>query len=307
MRQALSHTALSFAGLFLIGMMWGTTIPLTKVAVSAGYRPLGIIFWQFVCAILILGAVLLLRGERPPVTRKHLVYYCAIALIGTIVPNSFSILATSHLPAGIMSVLIATVPMFSLGVALAMGNERMRLTRVGGIVLGASALMLMALPEASLPDPAKWPFLIVGLVAPLCYGLEGNVVARYAPRRVSSIAVLWSASVIGALIAGPLAWSSGQWIGIFRPWTAADWAVLGSSTAHAFAYSGYLWLVGLAGVVFTSQVSYVVTATAVAVSILFLGESYSAWVWLAMGLILAGLALVQPVGRLPDTDAGDAV
>ena len=54
--------------------------------------------------------------------------------------------------------------------------------------------------------------------------------------------------------------------------------------------------------VFTAQISYVVTLTGITNSMLFLGESYSSWVWLAVSLMLVGLALVQPVGRLPEAE-----
>ena len=60
------------------------------------------------------------------------------------------------------------------------------------------------------------------------------------------------------------------------------------------AYTGYIWLVGRAGAVFASQVAYVVTLGGVLLSALFLGERYSAWVWSALALMIAGLALVQP-------------
>ncbi len=51
---------------------------------------------------------------------------------------------------------------------------------------------------------------------------------------------------------------------------------------------------GLAGPVFSSQVSYVVTLAGVFLSALILSESYSSWVWMALVLMLAGLTLVQP-------------
>ncbi|MCP4818147.1 MAG: EamA/RhaT family transporter, partial [Shimia sp.] len=35
-----------FGILLAIGAGWGLTQPLTKIAVSEGYEPLGLIFWQ---------------------------------------------------------------------------------------------------------------------------------------------------------------------------------------------------------------------------------------------------------------------
>ena len=59
-------------------------------------------------------------------------------------------------------------------------------------------------------------------------------------------------------------------------------------------------LIAFAGVVFSSQIAYVVTGSAIVASMVFLGEAYSGWVWAAMGLMAFGLLLVQPAGKLPD-------
>ena len=63
---------------------------------------------------------------------------------------------------------------------------------------------------------------------------------------------------------------------------------------HALVYAGYVWLVGRAGAVFAAQVAYLVTGFGVLWAMLLLGERYSRWVWAALALMLAGLALVQP-------------
>lgn len=295
-----STTLISFIGLLLFGLAWGTSQPLTKIAVSTGYQPLGLIFWQLFFSVTLISLILLIKKISVPFSRKHLNYYLGVAFIGTLIPNSFSYLAIAKLPAGIVAVAIATVPIFSLLIALLIGNERFRIRRSLGIVLGVSAMMLIALPEASLPIAGQGFWVLVALIAPFCYGMEGNFVASKSPKRLNSMAALWGASVIGLFIAGPAAFFSGQWVDLSGSWGAAEFAILGSACAHAIAYSGYMWLVGFAGVVFSAQISYIVTIAAIAIAILFLNESYSSWVWLAIGLILFGLTLVQPVGKLPD-------
>lgn len=301
MRNA-SPFALSFLGLLVFGLTWGTTMPLTKIAVSTGHQPMGLIFWQMLFGVFLLGAIVLWRRIRVPLDRPHIVYYLGIAFIGTLIPNSFSFLAAAQLPAGIMALAIATVPMFSLMIALAIGNERFRVSRLLGIALGVTAMMLIALPEASLPMPGQTVWVFVALIAPLCYGFEGNYVAKYVPRGLNPIAALWGASFLGIFISLPWAVFSGQYVDLFKPWAAPEWAMLGSSVAHAVAYAGYMWLVGFAGVVFTAQIAYVVTVAAIAISIVFLGESYSAWVWISVAMMMGALMLVQPAGRLPEVD-----
>jgi len=147
--------------------------------------------------------------------------------------------------------------------------------------------------------------VFVALIAPLCYGFEGNYVAKFVPDGLNPIAALWGASFLGIFISLPWAFLNGHYVDLFIPWGAPEWALLGSSVAHAVAYAGYMWLVGFAGVVFTAQIAYVVTIGAIAISMVFLGESYSAWVWLAIAMMMVGLTLVQPVGRLPVAEAAD--
>ena len=71
-------------------------------------------------------------------------------------------------------------------------------------------------------------------------------------------------------------------------------AIVVLSMLHAVAYTGYVWLVGKAGPVFSSQVAYVVTLSAMALSAIFLGENFSPYAMVSLALMLTGLMLVQP-------------
>ena len=292
--------ALPFAILFLCGGIWGLTIPLMKVAVSTGHQPMGLIFWQVAILGVVLGCVVLWRRERVPLQPRHIAYYALIGGIGTLIPSSISFAVAADLPAGILGLLLATVPMFSLLIALLIRTERFQARRMAGIVLGVTALILLAIPELSLPGAGMAPLLLLGLAAPLCYGMEGNIVERIAPADVTPIAVIFASSVMATPVAGIIAWHSGIWVDLLRPWGAAEWALLGSSLGHAFAYTGYVALVGLAGAVFSSQIAYIVTLTAILASLVFLGESYPVTAWVAIAMMIGGLLLVQPAGMLPE-------
>ncbi len=296
-----STTLTAFAGLIFFGICWGATQPFAKVAVSTGHQPMGLIFWQMLIAVIALGIILLVKGIKVPLDRRHFIYYLAIAVIGTLIPQSFSYLAAAQLPAGIMAVAITTVPMFSLFIALAVGNEKFQISRSLGILLGVSAMLLIALPEASLPMPGQTFWVFIALIAPICYGFEGNFVASKVPDDLNPIAALWGASVVGVIISLPWALVTDQYVNLFKVWEAAEWALLGSSIGHVIAYTGYMWLIGFAGVVFTAQVAYVVMISAILISMAWLGESYSSWVWMAIALMLIGLTMVQPIGKLPET------
>ena len=111
---------------------------------------------------------------------------------------------------------------------------------------------------------------------------------------VAAVAVLFGASVLGLAIVAPVAGLLGLWIDPLQPFGTAEWGIVASSTCHAIAYTGYVWLVRRAGVAFTSQVGYLVTIAGVLLSGALLAEAYSPWVWAALAVMLAGIVLVQP-------------
>ena len=280
--------------LVLCGAAWGMSQPLAKIAVTEGYRHFGIIFWQFAIGAALLGAINLARRRPLPCQGRHLAFYTIIALIGTLLPNSASYTAAIHLPSGIMSIVLSLIPMLAFPIALALGLDRFSALRLVGLVLGLVAMILIAAPESSLPDRAMVWWLPLALVAPVFYAFEANFVARYGTEGLDAVQVLLGASLVGLVLAAPLSVMTGQFISPIRPWGMAEWAIIGSSLAHAGAYTAYVWLVTRAGSVFAAQVSYLVTGFGILWAKLLLGETYSPWVWAALVLMLAGLALVQP-------------
>jgi len=283
--------------LLIMGAGWGITSPLSKIAVSTGHQPLGLVFWQMVIGAVLLGAIVFVRGGRLALGRRQITLYLAIAFLGTILPNAASYRAAAHLPAGVMSIVIAMVPMFAFPIALALGQDRFSIARVVGLGLGLGGVALLVGPEASLPDRAMVAFIPLALIAPFFYGLEGNFVGKFGTAGLDPIEVLFGASVFGAVLSFPLALGFGHWLNPLGGFGAPESALVLSSIVHALVYAGYVWLVGRAGPVFAAQVSYLVTIFGVGWAMLILDEAYSGYIWGALGLMLLGMFLVQPRDR----------
>lgn len=289
------------AGFLLIltalGAGWGVTQPLTKIAVSTGYEPWGLIFWQMVIGAGLMAVVSAIRGKPLPRTRGALKICLIIALIGTLVPNTASYRAIAHLPSGVISILLSLIPMMAFPVALALRLEKFRLLRLVGLTCGLVGVLLLVLPDASLPDPSMLLWVPIALIAPACYAVEGNYVARWGTEGLDPIQVLYGASLVGAILVLPLTIASGQYISPLKPWGAPEWALVASSVIHVVVYAGYVWLVRQAGPVFAVQVSYLVTVFGVFWAVTLLNETYSPWIWTALVIILMGVFMVQPRSR----------
>jgi drug/metabolite transporter (DMT)-like permease len=289
-----THRFALLGALILVGAVWALTFPLTKIAILGGYRNFGIIFWSSVIAVLFLGVIILFSTRRLPLHSGALWRYVFVGLCGTILPSAASYTAAEYLPAGVMSVCMSLIPMMALPLAVAFGIDRPTPARIAGILLGLGGVLLIALPEASLPDPAMAIFIPLALVAAFFYALEGAGLGRIGRGGLDPLQLLCGASVLSAVLAFPLAVATDTWAVPVMPFDHADGALILSGVANAVAYAGYVWLVGRAGSVFAAQAAYIVTGFGVVWSILLLGEVYSLWIWAAMALIFLGLFLVQP-------------
>lgn len=270
------------------------TQPLSKIAVSTGHPPFGLIFWQLVICTLLLGAITLARGRGLPVTAPAVRFYLVIAVIGTILPGFTFYTAIAHLPSGVMSIIISAVPIFAFLIGLWLKMEQVSPMRVAGLALGAAGVVLIALPEASLPHGAA-PWLALALLGPVCYAVEVTYVARRGTPDLDPVQALFGASLIGAVLCLPVTLLSGQFINpLAQPPGLPEAALVLSSALHGLAYATYVWLAGRAGSVFASQCSYLVTALGVVWAMLILGERFPPTTWAALAVMLAGVALVQP-------------
>ena len=280
--------------LILLGCGWGLTIPLTVIAVKTGLGHLGIIFWQFFIVMVLFGLRQIFTKKKLSIAKSSLQVFCVIAFIGTIFPNSASLIAASYLPGGVLSILIATVPMFAFPIALFFGIDKFEFSRVLGIVFGFIGVYLLIAPRAALPDPSVIWVIPIALIAPICYGLEGNFVAKFGTGNSSPIEVLLGASIIGCFVTFPLAILSNQFVNPFVPWTASHYALVLSSIIHGIVYATYVWLVTRVGVVFSAQVSYFVTLAGVLWSMIILDEVHSKFIWMSLICMILGMTLVKP-------------
>ncbi|QYX56360.1 DMT family transporter [Roseovarius sp. SCSIO 43702] len=282
-----------YAVLLVMGTGWGLTIPLAKVAVSTGHQPFGLIFWQLVTVIVVLGAIILMRGKRLVFGRKYLALFVMVAFCGAVLPDIFYYIAAITLSGGVMSITTSTVAMFSLPIALLLGNERFEARRFLGVACGLLGIVLLVGPKASLSE-GSGIWVLVALLAPMLYATEGNLVAKWGTQGLDPMQVIFSASLIGLCIMLPVSLVTGQWINPLEGVGLPELALVVGAAVHGIVYACYVWLVGRAGSVFAAQTSYVVTATGVLWSMGLLDERYSAWVWLALAVMMVGMFLVQP-------------
>lgn len=276
------------------GTIWGMTFSLARIATLAGAHPIGLTLWQGLFGGLFLLSLALWRRRPPRLDRPHLIFYVACGLLGTVVPGTLYFYAAPKVPAGVLAITIATVPIMTFAGALLLRMEGAAWGRLLGLVCGLAAVLLIVLPESSLPDPAMAAWVLIAILAAVCYTAENIYVAVRRPAGSDALAVVSGMLLVASLIMAPIVAVSDTFVPLGLPFGEVEWAVIGMMAINALAYALFYHVVQISGPVFAAQMAYVVTLSGVFWGIVIFGEQHSLWIWGSIALMLIGLALVTP-------------
>lgn len=284
--------------IILAGVIWGATFSLILLATSEGAHPLGISAWQVVLTSILFAAYSLAR-KKPIFQIRNLSHYVVIAIIGISVPNLSYFYAASHLTAGILSISVSAVPLFTYAIMLVLKFEALVIRRVFGIVFGMIAILLLVIPDQGLASEDASLWILLAILCAFNYAVEGIYIGFKVDSNVGIVELLCGSNIVAAFIMVPLV----LWWGVSEPvaWltTPPGMGVIGVSIGGSIAYAIYFYTIKIAGPVFTSQCTYIITISGVILGITFYGEQHSIWIWIAVVVSMLGLALVSPTGK-PD-------
>ena len=290
---------LPYALVLVAGAIWGITFSLARIAAEADLHPIGLGFWQALGGGVVLALVSLFRGRWPRLDGSNLFRFTVIALLGTAVPGVLYFYAARHVPAGILAITIALVPMMTYALSLFLGIDRRSTIRLIGVALGFAAMVVLSRPEA-LPDPGIAIWIGVALMAAVCYTLENIFVELKVPDDTDMVCLLMGGMIVATIIMLPVVVAADAFVPLSYPFNIAELSVLAMILVNSFAYVVFLYLIKSSGAVFASMMGYVVTISGVGWGIWLFQERHSLLIWIALGLMLAGMALVRPREKSPE-------
>jgi len=280
--------ALGFVGV----VIFGATLPVTRLALQ-GFDPAFIAFARaFLAAIAAAGALLVLRRPllRPETLNRR--DFGALAMIGATLVFGFPLLvnvAMQTVPASHGGIVLGVLPLLTAVFAALIGGERPGAAFWGWGLSGAALVLGFTLRGGGFAPGIGHVWLgCAAVVAALGYVVSGTLA-----RRLPGWEVICRALILCAPLTGPgslLTWKTG----VHAPDATALWALgylaLGSMFAGFFFWNAGLALGGIARV---GQVMLLQTFVTLGVSALLLGEVITP-VMLAFS---AAVALVVWMGR----------
>jgi drug/metabolite transporter (DMT)-like permease len=277
-----------------MGLVWGLSFSFGKIAATGGAYPLSISLWQCLTASVLLVAIACAQRRRFVITPKLVRFYVVIALLGLVIPTALFYYAASHVSAGVLSISVALVPILTFLGSTVYGLEKIVLGRMAGVALGLLAIIFLVAPTESLPDRSQLPWVLLSLLAAVCYASLNMLLSLKVPPGADRFVVACGMFVAASLIMVPVVFVTGSFTPLIWPWGPVEWTMVGLGVISATAYTLYFHLIERAGPVFTSQVANLVTLCGVLWGMIIFGEQHSAWIWLSLATMMAALALVAP-------------
>jgi drug/metabolite transporter (DMT)-like permease len=219
--------------------------------------------------------------------RRFARHYVVVGILSSALPFLLWAYAALSLPAGLLSVLNATAPMFGAVCAAVLLRERLSARRVAGLIVGVLGVALLSRPEG---DAAlHYPAIIGALAACFCYGLVATYIKRWASQ-VPSRSMAAGSQLAAGILLTPL-------IPLWPPMAAPTPLVVASILAlglvcSAIAYLLYFRLIADIGATGALTVTYLIPVFGVLWGVLFLGETVSLSMLAGGVLVILGTVFV---------------
>ena len=279
--------------LFALGLGFGVSFTLNKLATTNGVPFIPYVFWQSAGAAALLVVAAAALRQLPALTAAHIRIYVVMALLNVAIPYLVLSYVAPKLPAGLLPIGLALVPGVIYLMALALRQERFGLLRFAGICLGLVGVLVILLPKASLPEPGMVGWLALSLVATLAFSLRAVLVPLMRPPATTSLSLACGLLIAATIIMLVIMAASGQWWAFEGEFGIGQGATVAGMFNNALILVLIFTVIRMSGPVFFGAVNYISMLIGVAIGMLVFDEQNSLWVWLAMALVLVGLYLVN--------------
>jgi drug/metabolite transporter (DMT)-like permease len=288
--RGVSHRAQVWVALWIVYIVWGSTYLGIELAGETipGIFGAGVRFT--LVGLIVFGVVVWRRGLGALRVRRA--ELAAAALVGLLLPGANAVLFVTeqHVPIGLTSLIIASVPLWVLLLRLAAGERPDRVASLG-LLVGFAGIAVLVRPGGG---AGSLGYLLLTVVAAISWAVGSFFSPRMQVPRDALVATAYETFVGGLVLTviglattspsdlDPSTWSTRSIVGLV-------YLILVGSVV---GYTAYAWLLGNAPLGQVSTYAYVNPVVAIALGVVVLDEALTLRVVLGALLILAAVAIV---------------
>ncbi len=285
--------------LVALAVIWGGAFFFARIAVLE-VPPFTLVFLRVFLAALALNFFLMLISSNTRHSAQLWQQFAMMGLLNNVIPFSLLFFGQKELGAGLASIVNAMVPIWSLLIAhFATHDEKLSSSKLVGIVLSLAGVgsMIGGAVFAGL-STVVWALLAVA-GATISYGVAsvyGRIFATTPPLETARGQLTMSSLMMLPV----MLFADQPWLLPMPSVAAAGSVVILALVCTAFAYILFFRILASAGAVNISLVTMLVPASAILLGTIFLGEVLLLRHIMGLGLIIAGLAVIdgRPLRRL---------
>lgn len=287
-----TRTPLDWILLLYLSLAWGLSFMLIALALPS-FPPLTLVAMRLSLGALTLYIIMRAAGLRLPANTGWWLRFATLALIGNVVPFSLISWGELYVSSSLAGILMALMPINVMIMAhFLIANEPMSMRKAVGFLLGFLGVLVLVGAEAlsNLGGEAFWAQMAI-IAATLCYSIN-SIYTKRLPK-LSVLVAGTGTLVAGSLMLWPVA------LLVDRPWTLEINGIpLGAVVILGVFSSGlanwvYFSIVQRQGPSFLSMINYIIPVIAFAAGVSFLGDAATADRYIALVMILLGIAISQ--------------
>lgn len=296
----LTRAIMTLQGSFLViavGLVWGLTPALSRMASGLGSNPLGLAIWVNGIAAVVCFGVAAYRRKLPRLNGSEIMFFVYWAVLAGVLQRMTTFVATEHVEAAMLSLIVTLQGFLVFAFAAVTKMERATPRRLIGLLVGLIGVSLVLLTRFDMAAGAQNAWLLFAMLLPLLFAVEAVVLAGKRPEHVDIFASVGLMMAISTMLLIPWAYMTGDLMPLELKFGRLEMLVVLMGIVGASSLLLAFHLIATAGAVFYSQSAYAMTIAGVVWGMLLLNEELAGLAWVAFAIVILGMYLVEPKAR----------
>ena len=272
--------------LIFLSAIWGSSFLFLRLT-SPVFGPIFLIEMRVLSGLAVLLPLVLFLGKRAEF-QKHWKMIATVSLMNMAIPFCFFAFSAVYIGAGLLSIINATVPIFSACVAYVVYQERLSRSSLLGLLIGfLGVVVLMFNPDESFGS-SGWLAILSALLACLLYGTAINLTVNNL-QGVSGLTITAGGLFVSSLVLLPFAlWARPEVLPVGNIW----WSVFALGiVCTGFGFVMFYRLIDRIGAGRAIMTTYLIPVFSILWGNIFLGESVTLIMVVGCILVLLGVGL----------------
>ena len=283
----------SLSFLLILGIIWGSCYSMAHFITKNGIHPLGYAFWQSFGPTCFLFLIIIILKLPIYFTLYHIRYYFICGTIGVAIPNLNIFFAASHLPAGLLAVIVNIAPVVTYLLAFSLNHERFSIVKFFGVIVAMIGIACIVIPKSNLPKNLEnFSWIISALLTPVCFAVCALFAEKYQPKDSHAISLSAGMLLVSSILITLIIINTENFYFIHIPFEIQDWVLIVGIIFSGLGYVILFKLIKVAGAVYYGLVNGVVCITGLFWGWVFFEENLDISIFFAAFLIIIGIFLV---------------